>query len=510
MRKNWLAPSRTALVVLLVACGPGTPDQPWTGTGSEAAAASISAADVIERIGVLAADSMRGRDTPSPELDEVAEWIASEFQRFGLEPAFAGDYVQRYAIRNVAPDLTSSRASLESGGELAFGEDLSFATGPAEGHLRGAVVVVTGEAGWEEGLGERGLEGRHVVLLPPAGQVPLRTRTGRQLLRALRNAGALSVLVATDVDRQTFRGDAALQAQQTAFRLEGESGTPTLAVRQAALAGGFGIDVEALRRPSEAPLAVTDLPDVVLTLDLAVRVISEARAPNVAGILRGSDPELRDEYVVYSAHMDHVGVGAPVDGDSIWNGADDDASGTATVMEVAQAFSGLDLAPRRSLLFLLVSGEEKGLWGSRFFAEHPPVPLSQVAADLNVDMVGRNWPDTIVAIGREHSELGTILAEVNEAHPEIGMTAIDDIWPEESFYTRSDHFNFARKGVPILFFFNGTHPDYHRPSDEVERIDGEKTARIGRLLYYLGLEVANRTERPEWNAASRARIVEGG
>ena len=192
-----------------------------------------------------------------------------------------------------------------------------------------------------------------------------------------------------------------------------------------------------------------------------------------------------------------MGVGVPdAQGDSIFNGADDDASGTATVMEIAEAFTSLDPAPRRSLIFLLVSGEEKGLWGARAFGANPPVPLDRMVANLNADMVGRNWPDTIVAIGREHSDLGETLGAVNRAHPELGMTAIDDIWPEENFYTRSDHFIFARNGVPILFFFNGTHEDYHRPSDEVERIDAEKTARIGRLLFYLGAEVANRDARP--------------
>jgi len=155
-----------------------------------------------------------------------------------------------------------------------------------------------------------------------------------------------------------------------------------------------------------------------------------------------------------------------------------------------------------------VSGEEKGLWGSAYFAENPTVPVEGMVANLNADMVGRNWPDTIVAIGREHSDLGETLARVNAERPDIGMTAIDDLWPEESFYRRSDHFNFARRGVPVLFFFNGTHEDYHRPSDELEKIDTEKTARIGRLLYWLGLEVTNADERPRWDPDSYREIVE--
>ena len=207
-------------------------------------------------------------------------------------------------------------------------------------------------------------------------------------------------------------------------------------------------------------------------------------------------------------HIDHIGIGPPnAEGDSINNGADDDASGTTAVLEIAEAFASLPTKPKRSMIFLLVSGEEKGLWGSAYFAENPPVPIERMVADLNADMVGRNWPDTIVAIGMEHSDLGETLGLVNEAHPELGMTAIDDIWPEERFYFRSDHYNFARKGVPILFFFNGTHEDYHGRDDEVDRIDAEKAVRISRLIFYLGYELANRSERPRWNPESRRQIV---
>jgi len=234
-------------------------------------------------------------------------------------------------------------------------------------------------------------------------------------------------------------------------------------------------------------------------------------APNVVGILEGSDPELRDEHVVFSAHMDHVGIReADESGDSIWNGADDNASGTAAVLEVAEAMVDLDPAPRRSMIFLLVSGEERGLWGSNHYAANPSVPVEQLVANFNADMVGRNWTDTIVAIGKEHSDLGETLERVNAAHPELGMTAIDDLWPEENFYRRSDHFNFARRGVPVLFFFNGTHEDYHGRHDEVEKILEDKASRIARLIYHLSLEVANSDQRPRWNPASYAEIVEDG
>ena len=177
------------------------------------------------------------------------------------------------------------------------------------------------------------------------------------------------------------------------------------------------------------------------------------------------------------------------------------------MIEVAEAMASLATPPRRSMLFLLVSGEERGLWGSEWFAEHPAVPIESMVANLNADMIGRNWPDTIVAIGKEHSDLGETLDRVNAAHPEIGMTAIDDLWPDERFYFRSDHYNFAKKGVPILFFFNGTHDDYHGPDDEPDRIDAEKASRIAKLLFYLGLEIGDAPARPEWDRTSYRQVV---
>jgi Zn-dependent M28 family amino/carboxypeptidase len=238
-------------------------------------------------------------------------------------------------------------------------------------------------------------------------------------------------------------------------------------------------------------------------------------APNVIGILEGSDPRLRHEYVFFTGHMDHLGTPGSGEGcvargaDSICNGADDDASGTTAVLAAAAAFSRLSPRPKRSLVFMTVSGEERGLWGSSYYTDHPTVPLADVVADLNTDMVGRNWRDTIAVIGKEHSDLGATLNRVGAAHPELHMQPIDDIWPQEGFYFRSDHYNFARKGVPILFFFNGTHPDYHQVSDEVAKIDGEKESRIVKLVFYLGLEIANAIERPKWNPESFRRIVQG-
>lgn len=287
---------------------------------------------------------------------------------------------------------------------------------------------------------------------------------------------------------------------------------PVVEVRQEAIEGALeasGFDLAAARLRGDEPLETQRISGFNITINLEYQTVEELTAPNVVAILEGSDPTLRDEYVTFSAHMDHVGVGNPVNGDSIYNGADDDASGTIAVLEVAEAFATLHPRPRRSLMFVIVSGEEKGLWGSEYFTDNPSVPIENIVANLNTDMVGRNWKDTIVAIGKEHSNLGETLNRVNARHPELGMTAIDDIWPNQRFYFRSDHYNFARKGIPILFFFNGTHEDYHRPSDHVEKIDGEKAARIVKLVFFLGLDIANADQRPQWYPESYRRIVEG-
>ncbi len=460
---------------------------------------------------------MQGRDTPSPGLDRTAEWVAGEFRRFGLRGGGDdGGFVQRYPLRSVA--LDPERSSLVVGAErLRFGDDLAPLFGEvAEGEAAAELVVVSGDG--TLGLGDRrAVRGRHVALIPAAGADGVGRGTFR-LVADLRGAGALSVMVADPSDDAVWAGRAAraLRPAVSPGWDEADSGDgpflPLLRIRTEALARIVGdrIDLAALAARSGASVRVEEVEGAYATLIHRTRRESVS-APNVVGILPGSDPLLRDEYVVLSAHMDHVGIGEPDEaGDSIFNGADDDASGTAAIVEVAEAMAGLGTAPRRSTVFLVVSGEEKGLWGSAWYAEHPSVPLDATVANLNADMVGRNWPDTIVAIGKEHSDLGRTLERVAAERPELRMTPIDDLWPDERFYFRSDHFNFARRGVPVLFFFNGTHEDYHGRDDEPDRIDAEKAARIARLLYWLGLEIANADERPRWNPESYDRIVTGG
>jgi Zn-dependent M28 family amino/carboxypeptidase len=215
--------------------------------------------------------------------------------------------------------------------------------------------------------------------------------------------------------------------------------------------------------------------------------------------------------------MDHIGTSSGGQGcsasgaDTICNGADDDGSGTVAVLELARAFATADVRPKRSIAFILVSGEERGLWGSAYFADQPTIPLPSVVANLNSDMVGRSdsLKDSIAVIGRQHSDLGATLDRVAAAHPELRMTPLDDPWPQEGLYGRSDHFSFARKGVPVLFFTSGLHPDYHGAADTPDKIDWDKVARYARLAYFLGMEVADAPARPRWDPASYQEYVEG-
>jgi len=215
-------------------------------------------------------------------------------------------------------------------------------------------------------------------------------------------------------------------------------------------------------------------------------------APNAGAVLEGSDPALKDQYVVVIAHMDGKGVRTPVNGDSIYNGADDNASGTAAVLELAEEFAGTDPHPRRSVLFLVVSGEEHGFWGTYAYLASPTVPTASIVAVLNFDMISRNSPDSIFGSGMDGSTLGDRLMEVVAAHPEEHL----QFTPGPT--GGSDHVPFWERGVPFLMFFGGLHPDYHTPLDEAGRIDADKAARVTRMAFYLALRIAGDDARPQW------------
>jgi hypothetical protein len=499
---------RSTLLGLALAAAPGALTAQTSALASRAAA-TLTARDVARRIGIIADDSMLGRDTPSRGLDLTAQYVADQFRAFGLRPGGEkGSWFQRYPITRRRLYLPQSQVVFSTGSGVdsaRFTTSARYDGGAIPEHAVSGPAILVGGAQTAESAGKLALEDKVALYAAPPGADP---GLVQQVLRVLFLAGPKALIVLNEADSASFAVTLPRRPpERTVVGLA--TGRPiAVQVRAGAIAktlSAAGIDLAPVRSSSE-PLA-RPLPGLTVTVDMKDSVISSQSAPNTVGILEGTDPVLRQEYVVYSAHMDHIGI-TPGKPDSINNGADDDGSGTTGVMELAEAFSRPGARPKRSIIFLTVSGEEKGLWGSNFFTSHPPVPIEQIVADINIDMIGRNWPDTIVAIGKEHSDLGSTLNRVNAAHRELGMTAIDDRWPEERFYFRSDHYNFARRGVPILFFFNGVHEDYHEVTDSPDKINSEKEARILKLLFYLGQEIGNARRRPQWKPESYREIVE--
>ena len=233
----------------------------------------------------------------------------------------------------------------------------------------------------------------------------------------------------------------------------------------------------------------------------------DARPANVVAYRRGSDSRLASEWIVVTAHYDGLGVRLPgVGGDTIYNGADDDASGTAALLEVARAFTRLPRAPARSVAFVAMGGEELGLVGSWWFVEHRPTGMGDMAANVNLDMVGRNAPAQLYSFGEVWSTVGAAARAVAQAHPELGFRLVA-LTNEDRGFERSDQFPFAYNGIPAVFLNTGTEGEYHQPSDEAATIDNEKLSRVARFTLLLTYDLASRSERPKWNMGWSAALA---
>lgn len=467
-------------------------------------AAEITEATLRKRLTYLASEQLGGRATGGPGFQLAAEFVRNHFKSLELEPAFEDGYFQPVPWKNVAIKPAESSLEVRSAdgkvlAKLTAEQSLRIAaTNPAA--IDGPLAFVH-FGGDRRALQELDLEGLAVIVI--ADQPVLGVRAYYGVSEAVRRAGGKLLAVAEpelfasldQLPAASMPGGADRARQGRAQRF-----LRVALDRDQALI--LGVASGAKAPTAEAPIS---RPTEGATLHLSVAVESTAApAHNVAAILRGSDPELREEFVVVGSHLDHI----PARDGKYSPGADDDGSGTVAVLSIADAFAKNPTRPRRSVLFVTFCGEENGLIGSAWFAKNCPVPLESIVTELQLDMVGRSEEGRGEEADDNRNSLhlvGTekLSADLHEACLRINSkrAGFDLEWDEEDVFYRSDHWNFAREGVPVAFFFTGFHPDYHQPTDTVDKIEFPKLARIATYVYDLAFELAQGDERPQVDAA---------
>ncbi|RNC83001.1 MAG: M28 family peptidase [Balneola sp.] len=486
---------------------------------------TITAEGLRTDLSVLAHDSLRGRRTGDIGLDMAANYLAKRYASIGLEAVGDdGTYFQHFDLNRPITNGYEYRV-YDSEGELV---DESSHNATSLGNFR------TWRAGEPDLQGEivfagYGIKNETIDQYPEDGagkwfMVFYDRANFTTMQQQVAEKGALGIILIMSTEDSYFATQAT--NMQSGF------GNP----------GGFSLKY--LESEAELPSAIhmikPSFAGTLLGLDSTdeLAALSEdiTSAPenfsasatgyefgydhdqeknivgskNVVAFIEGTDPELKDEVVVLSSHYDHVGIGQPDStGDALYNGADDDGSGTVGLLHVAQALvsakkSGAEL--KRSVLILHVSAEEEGLLGSRYYSDHPIYDIENTVANLNVDMIGRRDPEFgdngnyVYIIGGKiiSSGLNDMLVEANLESVNLELSdRYNDLNDPNQFYRRSDHWNFGRLGVPFIFFFNGTHADYHRPSDEIDKIDFDALTKRSKLLFYTTAKVANAEARPE-------------
>lgn len=498
------------------------------------AADRIQLAQLRKDLFFIASDEMGGRDTPSEGLNRAAQFIADRLRKAGIKPGGDNDtYFQKFDLRRYKVDTDTTRVEL-GGRNYRFGEDFLTAFGSGAG--TGALVYVG--HGWQvkaKGIDAyRGVDVRGKMMVVAGGLRPAGVTDGDikgavgtdwdEPSNYARSHGALGIVLVMPprpnmerfwaFRRQALeRGVVQVEAVQGEMRAQPPMLIPSDKMLRA-LFDSEKISADQVLQHS-AKLDQSDAfdftPGKQVKFDLKINQSAD-ETQNVVGILEGSDPLLKKEYVAVGAHYDHVGTGIPVNGDAIYNGADDDGSGTVAVLSIAEALAR-GRRPKRSFVFVWHAGEEKGLWGSQYFVEHPTVPLGQIITQLNIDMIGRTraagdtkpanseltTANEIYVIGSKmlSTDLGELSERVNGSYLNLQFNyKYDDPADPNRFFYRSDHFNYAQKGIPIIFYFDGVHEDYHRPSDTADKIDYAKMQRVARTVLMTAWELASMPARP--------------
>lgn len=507
------------------------------------ALASITTEHLQAHLDYLAADARAGRMTGTPGYDEAAAYVADQFELLGLEPAGEEGWYQPVPLVANRIDVESATVTVhrDRGDDtLAWKEDFVMGGDDVRGEtsvraevvfagfgvhapdmdysdfegidVTGKIVAVFGGAPPSFPHNQRAFysssrtKTQELVARGAVGVIGLRSRVDQQRYdwdRITLNAGARPGMEWVDLS-----GDVQGYYPQIEGRALVNAATAEALFEGAPISFEAALDAADAGRPLSTPLGV----EVTLARKTAHEEVTSA---NVVGVVRGSDPELRDEYVVYSAHLDHLGIGRPVDGDRIYNGYYDNAMGVALMIEAARVLAAMTDPPRRSILFIAVTAEERGLLGSDYFAHYPTVPSGSIVATVNLDMPLLLFPIAdVIAFGAEHSSLQALI-ETAVAAEDLALTA--DPMPEEVLFIRSDQYSFVRQGVPSVFLVPGltsTNPEidgaalfhehlqehYHRPSDDSSRpVDWNSALRFARANVRIGLSVAAANERPTWN-----------
>jgi Zn-dependent M28 family amino/carboxypeptidase len=487
----------------------------------------------------LASDELAGRNTGSPEHKRAAEYVASQLAAAGLEPAgAAGSFIQPVAFKTRKIVESKSSLALVKGGQtelLALGEDANFNMRIDPAPTVDAPLVFVGyglkvpEHHFDDLAGQQ-LRGAVVVYLAGGpseipGALKAHYQSAGERWAALKAAGVIGAISIANPKSMDIPW-----ARSTLARLE-----PAMSLADASLGETAGQQLSVTMNPAHADklfagsghtfqelLALADagkaLPRFALPARVKATVTAESssvESQNVVGVLRGTDPQKRSEYVALSAHLDHLGVGEPINGDRIYNGAMDNASGVAALIEVAARLHEANARPARSLLFVFVTGEEKGLLGSRYFTIHPTVPAGSIVANINTDMFLPLFPmKMLMVLGLDESDLG---GDIRAVASERKITVQADPEPDRNRFIRSDQYNFIRAGVPALAMKVGyvegspeaavnrkwTNERYHAPSDDLNQpIDLSAADEYVEVVRSLAVRIANRATRPAWNENS--------
>lgn len=510
------------------------PDHPQLTATANAApyAASITVEDLKSYLNVLASDEFEGRETGQDGQRKAADFIAAHFKKLGL-PAIGDSATYFQNIAFTAESWDNGQIELTINGE-SYRHLSDFVSFPSANSNRERFatdeVVFLGygidDPKYNDYAGKK-LEGKTILIyrdepvdkngnswLTGSPELSLWSTDWRKKMEVAYQHGVAMVLL-IDADIKTTVGEARKTLLSSEMRM-GEGGNPeghlannmfissTLAKEIVGKKFKKFVKLRDGIKKSGKP-AHMDLPCRLSMVQKKNK--RQLLGSNVLGFIEGSDPLLKNQVVIVSAHYDHLGK----KGTAIYHGADDNGTGSSTVMDIAQAFAQAKKdgqGPRRSVLCLLVSGEEKGLLGSEYYSEHPIFPLENTVADVNVDMIGRvdqkheDNPNYIYVIGS--NRLSTELHDINEAaNAEYAHLDLDYTFNAKNdpnrFYYRSDHYNFAKKGIPSIFYFSGVHKDYHQPSDTVDKIMFDKMEKIGRLIFYTAWELANRDDRIQVN-----------